>query len=147
MIKLTWLLPGAVVGLLACGDSIVDCCADGGSTAVLEGFVLNDQSAAMPGLGVRGEGYPAPCETGIENGPVSSGMETTDLSGWFRLGLEALLSSPGAYCVDIIVSDAGVADTIPGVEIQFFEGVPPDTVRMLVRTSRVASLASGQDGS
>jgi hypothetical protein len=126
----------AALPLVGLGCGSIECCMDGGSNAVIEAFVLDAQSAVVPGVFVEATGQEAPCGAEGVAGLVYGGGGT-DAAGWVRLQVQAILSSAGLYCVDLIVANpaGAVPDTVGHFEVTFFEGVPSDTARVLVRTS------------
>ncbi len=120
---------------LGCEDDPTFVSMDRDSFAVVEAFVLDAESSPIQNAGIRGIGHGAPCDPPQDPGPVA-GEDVTDDTGWVRLGLVAGLSSPGLYCVDLIVTTSGAVatDTVRGFEIEFYKGTPSDTSRLVVRT-------------
>jgi hypothetical protein len=75
-----------------------------------------------------------PCES-LGDGSRVAGSGFTDATGWLRLHVDAFLSSPGLYCVELIVAGSGVAapDTLRGLEVPMTRGTPTDTIRVIRR--------------
>ena len=118
--------------LAGCSDG-VDCCIDSASGALVEGFIVDDQAEPVGGVQLSTTGSRFDCGPGREPGGPGEGSASADSAGWFRMRVSSFLGSPGAYCVDIVVSRRDAApDTTRNVPVRFFEGEVLDTTRLVV---------------
>jgi hypothetical protein len=125
-----------IIALVAmgCGLGSTDCCVDGEVSGLVEAFVVDAQFDPVAGASVEARGRAPPCES-IGDGSRVAGSGFTDATGWLRLHVHAFLSSPGLYCVELIVAGSGVAapDTLRGLEVPMTRGTPTDTIRVIRR--------------